>query len=92
MCAPFAHFRRIPLKKTWFQLASPAVGKPGREARSGRRAYPLFKTPEAPFSVQVLQSDKIRGICMVTNIGRLTIWSIIAVAAIVAVALILANR
>jgi len=29
---------------------------------------------------------------MVTNVGRLTIWSIIAVAAIVAVALILAAR
>ena len=41
--------------------------------------------------MQGLHSAALEG-CMATDIGRVTIWSIIAVVAIVIVALVLANR
>lgn len=42
-------------------------------------------------AVQLLHSGHSEG-CMATNVGRLTIWSIIAVVAIIIVALYLVNR
>jgi hypothetical protein len=71
-------------------------GRLGQKRHKGHRTTQLRRRAARSGSVRVwvyrLQKSAVGGIDMPTAIGRFTIWSIVALIAIVTIALILVNR